>query len=411
MLDIVNINYSGSFLTKKHESISVDNFLNNIINLIKYLVKALYLDVRNFNWLKVNRNKALCFSTSQNQLNILRLVDSLIEDSELVGINTFSNYRIPQFPGFILSFIFFPLFAYQLYFNREHRIQIINNLPDYFFINGTYYWWYLIIRIKKPSCLIMSNDHLNWHRILIKICKQLDIPTVYIQHASIADTFPKLEFDLNLLEGNDAKRKYEKIGKPSGSIKLVGMLKFDEYSECINNNTKVTKIGICTNDFDEEKKILELVDNITGTFSNVTIIYRPHPGDLRQDLIEKLRNYKNLEFSDSTREKSFEYLKKVDIVIAADTSMHLEAAIMNVYPIYCRMSSDVFDFYGFIQNGLIKTVIECSDDLDLALSTLIDNKPQIRSNAKEYIDTIDTEYDGKSGELVRKEILNFLGNG
>ena len=107
-------------------------------------------------------------------------------------------------------------------------------------------------------------------------------------------------------------------------------------------------------------------------------------------------------------EYSFEFLTKVDANIAGESSVHLEAALMNVYPIHYKLNNKYFDHYSYIKNGLIQNKFEASNDLVNFILSIRKNKPNIRDRAKYYVDTINTQYDGKSTQKTVEIIKNFV---
>jgi hypothetical protein len=253
----------------------------------------------------------------------------------------------------------------------------------------------------------MSNDHLVWHRTLRMAAQKNSIPVVYIQHASVTEKFPKLEFDLSLLEGRDALDKYSKKGV-NGEVALIGMPKFDKYYSKINHSKSVKSIGFCTNIHDDESFIEKLCFEMKSAFSEKIIILRPHPGDQRFSFYQNLIDKFKIEFSDWKTENPFEFLQKVDVNVAGESSVHLEAALMNVIPIHYKMNNKFFDHYSYIKNGLIQNKFEESNDLVNFILSIRKNKPNIRDRAKNYVDTVNTQYDGKSTQKAVEIINKFV---
>ena len=106
-------------------------------------------------------------------------------------------------------------------------------------------------------------------------------------------------------------------------------------------------------------------------------------------------------------EPSFDFLKQCDAIIAGDSNILLEAALMNVLPMYYDFSLSKLDFYGFVHNKLA-TYYSMPDELCSALKAIIDNKPSVRLKAKYYCSTIGTHYDGHSSDLASAIIQEFV---
>ena len=57
----------------------------------------------------------------------------------------------------------------------------------------------------------MSNDHSPANRALLLVAKSKGIKTVYMQHASVSNLFPVLDFDYSFLDGVNAYNIYKEI--------------------------------------------------------------------------------------------------------------------------------------------------------------------------------------------------------
>ncbi|WP_297089112.1 hypothetical protein [uncultured Draconibacterium sp.] len=264
--------------------------------------------------------------------------------------------------------------------------------------------WVKILEIYQPRLIVFANDHRFDQRALLQAAKKIGIATVYIQHASISEKFPPLKFDLSLLEGEDTLRKYKRIGPIEGSVKLVGMPKFDPYFSKRNRNRVVRNIGISMSLVDDLERISKLVAQLNAAFPEMSIHFRPHPAERRNiDDIVKITK-----FSNSKQEGIFDYLGKIDFQIASASSVHLEATLLNIPSVFF-VCSDQFkkDNYGYVENGLIP---KYEDELTLMdyIGSIKDQKPDVYMRAKGYNAVLGTENEGQSKELVVKYINELL---
>ena len=115
-------------------------------------------------------------------------------------------------------------------------------------------------------------------------------------------------------------------------------------------------------------------------------------------------------FSDSKIESAFELLNRVDAIIAGDSNILLEAALMNVFPIFYDFAQTQLDWYGFQRNGLVKY---CSEPQEVCrrLKQLSENRSSVRMKAKTYCATLGTPYEGRSSALASAIIEDFVSNG
>lgn len=351
--------------------------------------------------------KIWLFINSLNNRNSLVFLQDKLQDTVLVGngiqIDTSDKYQLP-FHKTVLYAWKFPKIWF--YFRKKYRTQTIKYGDLLFKTVGTYEVAYANLSKYKPKCIILSNDHSEKQRALLNAAKRLNIPVVYIQHASISDHMPPLDFDLSLLEGQAALDKYRTLGTINGKVQLIGMPKFDNYIQFRNHATTIKNIGICTNPFDKTANVYALLEAIQQAFPQLNITVRPHPG-YKHDLVvsEAIRL--------STKEEHvFDFLRQQDFLIAGNSSIHLEAVLLNIMSVYYQFTPNeksIDDPYGYVKNGLIQQV----DDIPNLLKIIqenIENRLSVFQNVQYFNDVIGTNREGKSSQLAAQYIEDFLKN-
>ena len=260
-----------------------------------------------------------------------------------------------------------------------------------------------ILKAGKPKALVFSNDHNLKNRALLIAAKHLNIPTIYIQHAAVTKYFPPLSFDLNLLEGQDTLDKYLACGPINGKVSLIGMTKLDEFHQNRTFKKTIEHIGICANILDDKDRLMNLIDLLETQFPNLKISFRPHPRDIRTfDLGNKVS------FSDAKKTPIFEFLQSVDLIIASNTSSHLEACLLNIPSIYYKFSEDlIHDYYGFVKNNLIPYA-ESNKELTSIIQKWLLNRPNVFEKAKYYNHLVGSPREGQSKKAAIQEIKSLL---
>ncbi|RDC62009.1 hypothetical protein [Adhaeribacter pallidiroseus] len=414
--DILHLRFTDTFaLLPAHaiNAISPVNVFARLFRVMGYtagrLVLPLFLPVKN----KENiTGKIWLYVVSKNNYESLQFVQSYLPEAVFVAgqnkeigmYNTQVN-RLSTRRKILYYFKFWPLLRglYQLKGKRALRFF------DLIFVATGYYE--LSVRYLKkyrPQAIIFANDHNTDARALLLAAKVAGIPTIYIQHASVSTSFPPLTFDLSLLEGQDSLDKYRACGPITGEVQLIGMPKADLFLKKKNQQTVINNIGVCANIIDELDAIAQLLTCLTQEFPGKVISFRPHPGDTRDfKFIFKINAA--IIFSDARREPAFAFLIKQDALIAADSSIHLEAVMLNVFSIYFRLEKSHFisDYYGYVQHGLV----EKAADLDQLISILKKHeqqKPNVSERARYYNAVMGTEYEGRSHELALRSIRSFL---
>ena len=278
-----------------------------------------------------------------------------------------------------------------------------------FYAIGYYEVYRRALRYYRPKAVIFSNDHNDDTRSLLLACRAEGVPTAYMQHASVSTNFPPLGFDLSLLEGQDALDKYRLCGPVRGRVELVGMPKADAYLAQRNTAPAVRSVGLACNIHDPLSALTETLTYLMHELPGLTFTMRPHPSDGRNfwplcQLLPALR------WSDARQENVFDFLISQDALIAADTSTHLEATLLNVTSIYYRFGTNPLtdDYYGYAARGLV----DRADSLT-ALVTLLrryqQHKPaDLYCRAAYYNATLGTPDEGHSQALSLRVLASWL---
>lgn len=343
---------------------------------------------------------------SKNNLDSIKFLNQL-EDSVLMTVTGYQhpNYRTEEVKilnkqKYYWKYPF--VLCYLLFVKFKRTLRII----DFFTINFAVYDVYLnVLKETRPKAIVFSNDHNPRLRSLVHAAKKMDIPTIYIQHASVSDFFPPLIFDLSLLEGNDALDKYKKNGPIKGLVELIGMPKFDSFTYQLRKNSVTKNIGVCTNFLTPVLAIYKLLDELVVNFPECQITLRPHPGYTNE--IDKSKINKQILFSDGKKEGVFEFLEKQDVIVAGESGIHLDASLLKRISIYYNFGKKAAypDYYGFVRNGLIE---EAFTQKDLVSKIRNSNKDVSIHKLQYYNALIGTEKEGKSCEYAMESITKFL---
>lgn len=334
--------------------------------------------------------------SSANQRRALAPIHN--EMGEAIMINAKQN-DLPLLLAYLFALPFFPLVVHRyLQAKRDQRTAFHYLFDVYWFAYGYYIMLRLVFLRTCPKAVVVANDHVMWLRAFVKAAQDVKIPTIYLQHASVNERFPPLSFDYALLEGIDALHKYVSCGPSQTEVFLVGMPKFDAFANSLNNSVRAHNIGICTNPFDKLNEVKKLCDYLTDSFPNLHFILRPHPGDKRHSHWKEMARSYGWQFSDGRKEGVFQFLQCVDVIIAGDSSIHLEAVLLDVYPIYYAFGGQKRDWYGFHQNGLVE-FLPTPEAVQTKVAELQECIPPVRSRSMQYNATVNTKYDGHSAKL------------
>ncbi|MCC9137754.1 hypothetical protein ACFSKU_02400 [Pontibacter silvestris] len=359
------------------------------------------------------KGKVWLYVLSQNNYDSLKFIQEAIPEAILVAgqrkeIGSYNGVvnRISLRSKILYYYKFFPL----LFNFLRRKPQSTRRFFDLIYDAVGFYEVYLKkLQQYKPACIIFANDHNADARAMLLAANASGIKTAYIQHSSVSTLFPPLQFDLNLLEGQDSLDKYKACGPVAGEVKLVGMPKADDYVKYRNSNTTIKSIGIGCNLMDLTEEIKELVQSLLFSLPDVTIVLRPHPRDKRDFSFIKDIAPSHIIFSDSNKESAFKFLQRIDVQISGNSGIHLEAVLLNVWSIYINLnpSENLYDYYGFISNNLVDAVTDREGLINL-LRKKLNSKPDVYLKAQYYNATVGTQYDGSSSKLALKYLADFI---
>ena len=349
----------------------------------------------------IPKGSILFFVYSTNQRDALLPVAKITPNSRMVGHHRVSvDARFPLFWAHLVAIPFFPLVLLKFLKAHGYRKSTFRYAFDEYWLSYGYYIVGLMwLKWLAPSALVVSNDHIMPCRVIVKVAKELNIPTVYIQHASVNLAHPSLCFDYALLDGKDALQKYSQIGQSQTIVFLVGIAKLDAHLKDTNDSLGVQTIGICTNHFDPMQRVEILCEHICNSFPDLSLHIRPHPGDKRFLAWQALANRYQVGFSDSRVQLSFDFLRNIDAVIVGESNILLEAVLMNVFPLYYDFGQQARDDYDFVQNGLTQYALQ-PEQIIGQLRALLQSRPKVQIRAQNYCATIGTKYYGRSSELA-----------
>jgi hypothetical protein len=340
--------------------------------------------------------------SSNNNLVFNPIIESLHKiDYKLVKDN--SDY--PLIKSVFLSIQFLPqLFFEYVEANSVNRKIIRSNAVSMLSSWGKFILARQLLRKYNPEVLFMANDHSPFNRCLLHHAKNIGIKTCYMQHASVSDKFPSLEFDYSLLDGQESFEKYRKTSKRNSKVILCGSARYDKFyrTKRIKN---CSKIGISINQLDNIDVVKNLCLDLRKCLKNCELVVRPHP-----NMIDWNRGWfesENIEYSEASTVSSDDYLKSLKLQISNVSGIHLDAAMMNVPTVLYQLSKQrVIDHYGYLVSGLIKEAISFADLLNHIKypNGLVSNDETIQY----YVASVGTSIEGKVGEFTANYIRSIL---
>lgn len=401
------------FSTKEKSEITVKcPVFKGIFNFYKGMFKS-FFEFKYFKNKNITNSKILFYYDSTNNYDVVFPIKKIAKFSSLISFKKNKEKYLQKTYVYLISLHFFPIVLFRYLFAKGGIKKVYKHRFQYFWLAFGYYI-YLKNKLRRLNShiLVIPNDHEYKARVLRLVAKNLNITTVYIQHASISPYFPPLDFEYAFLDGMDALRKYSAIGKSKTKVFLTGSAKYDEWFNSRNQSKKLSRIGVCTNSIDSLDKTYNLISTLKKKHPQILFSIRPHPGDKRQNAWRVLAEKLNIEINNSKKNNTYSYLQNQDAIIACESNIHLEAAILNVIPIYFNLQiTEIYsDVYGFSENGLLYDCSESIERVGQILTELSLEKPDISKKVRAYIETANTSHEGKSTKLMAKLLEEISNN-
>jgi hypothetical protein len=385
--EILDLNYvlkpEFLLLQKFPKRAKIKNIFSGVKLFWALLIKSLLS--KKTKYPKVKNIDFLFISGSQNNSKVLKPLYRTTPNALYLD-----EKSIPKFWAYWYSIPFFfkALRYLRLSAGYERKIQIAY-FERFWSVYGYYKMTKKLLISVNPKVVVVANDHLLLYRCILKVSKELNIKTLYIQHAGTAPHFPPLEFDYAILDGKISYEKYQtQKEKNTATVFLAGSPRFDEIVN-INNTRKsldIKTLGVAVNTIDDPKLVFNFLTSLKLK-TKYPIILRLHPGIKGKKLFtyKKFIQENQIFISDPSNENVCEYLAKINLLIANTSYIQFEAILSGIQALQFPFSELIKDRYDFLKDELI---VEFSniEDLDSYFEMKITEKQftYIKKNIENY---------------------------
>lgn len=353
-----------------------------------------------------NRNQSICCIAPNGMLSKSDLT------SQTYMIKTYGILELFK-SLFLLAFRFNAL---RKQLKEKSKNLIRNDFNVFLNVYSELVYFDKLLSMTEPQYVVVSNDHSEPNRALLALARYKKIKTVYMQHASVSKLFPALNVDYAFLDGNFSLNIYRnceenfKVGTKKIENRKIFLSGQKKKLQVLTKNVDM-KVGIALNALDSVEESMELVGYIMK--SGFQLKLRWHPGLSKRiivDLRKKLEEY-GVEISDPKDESLIEFFSNIKFLIAGNSSIHLEAALSGVVPIYFEISkTGITDYYLYVENGLAD---KCNslEDIKEVLEKISKKDRYINAESVQfYSSTYSTEWEGKEGDLVAETLIGLSKN-
>jgi hypothetical protein len=286
---------------------------------------------------KIYLNKIIFVVNSYNQYKVGRL---LIDNSASLISVSYVNKNIHNIHLNLKDSLTLTIF---LILNIKRLVSVLNKNFMYLELKIFFYFviYYKHILNNNIKSTVIFNDHCVDSSIFKYIRKKVSFKLMYIQHAQPGKFFPKPDFDITLLDSENAMDIYECV--PSKRIKLIGHVNTINLIKCRKILSKKV-IGLAINMSDDLIKLSENIIHFCRVKNITNLKIKLHPA-INEPLngFTKKSNI-NINFVDDL----LNFLTDIDILIAGESSILVEGIVAEKLCVLHNFTKDSFhDIYGF----------------------------------------------------------------
>jgi len=302
----------------------------------------------------------LFFATTKNQVAALLPVAQELKErgQSICWLRLDSRFEQNPMSLGLRELLQFYLFLVGLALLKPRKTRsAIEKIGGRRFVSAFFYFYWGAVRLRNfEGILFLSNDHSLAPRSILKAAKMIGVRTAYVQHASVTEIFPPLEFDVSFLDGDHAVKIYRNIAKINGAalpdICVFGSPRMDAIFRLRDARSfaRCDTVGVAVNTLDNPVIVRNYLRLLVA--HGHIVVLRLHP---RQDNVEQYEDIVS-EFSGAVRISGCQslaaYLESIELNFAGDSSIHLEAVASGVATFYCDFCTSLNDYYGFVACGV-----------------------------------------------------------
>lgn len=277
--------------------------------------------------------------------------------------------------------------------------------------------------LQETECryVIVSNDHTVGNRSMRLAAEVLHRKTVYLQHASVSRLFPALQYDCAFLDGQASLEIYDRtepVARTRPFMPVDGKMTvvLSGQKKALSHRASPPAepaIGVAVNLLDDLALVLEFLEKMT--VFRIPVIVRTHPAQTAaflNALGELSKRHSWVTTVRATDQPLSDFFQSLSLLVAGNTSIHLEATLAGVPSYYHLFSTDTehHDYYGYLSHGLIHPFpMEDLVTHRVEIGSLFGRSPE-PAVVQYYSSTYGTLWEGQEGALVA-DCLKKLATG
>jgi hypothetical protein len=217
-----------------------------------------------------------------------------------------------------------------------------------------YYERYSQLFANRAVELAVMSSHSNPHGIAFNVAaRRFGIPVLLITHGMPISPIARLDYDIAIMECLASADVYRRAGCRLGRV-LIKSRKRDYVPMAACASGTPLRIGIFLSKDPDRGRLISTVRALLEHPSVASILVRPHPTNLWGGLVDSVSALHATRVSVSAAGSPFDDVRRCDAVIAANSTVHVEALVAGTPSCYLRgLDHAPYDVQSFVKSGLV----------------------------------------------------------
>ena len=217
-----------------------------------------------------------------------------------------------------------------------------------------YYQRYAQLFARRTYQLAVMSSHSNPHGIALNLAaSRYGVPVILITHGMPVSPIARLDYDLAIMECEASADVYRRAGCRMGRVIVKSRKRdFTRMSPC--PLPERLTIGIFLSKDPNEDGFVRSAESLLADARVKRILVRPHPVNLWPDLARCVARFGDGRVGVSRMPGIPDDLRQCDVVVAANSTVHVEALLAGKPSCYLRgLDHAPFDVQSFVRDGLV----------------------------------------------------------
>ena len=273
--------------------------------------------------------------------------------------------------------------------NRRYGVFHAYRVIEFLF----YYQRYVDLFATERFQLAVMSSHSNPHGVALNAAaRRAGVPVILITHGMPIEPIARLDYDLAIMECDASVESYRRAGCRFGHV-IVKSHRRRFATMAPSPPQRPLTVGIFLSKDPTEDRLMAALQALRANAHVKQIVIRPHPVNLWTRMRTSLPTGHDDRIRVSTTPSIVDDLRACDVVLAANSTVHVEALVAGKPSCYVQgLDHAPFDVQSFVRDGLVFNLPDLSL-FDTAAIWRFYTRPDWQAMLRRYADVDHTDED------------------